>query len=74
MAVCHVDVMAGVFDRYILGGLCTRRACRIVQDGGLCREKVQEGLAALDCRPTHPIRKGGGIGHRQLVEDGISRS
>lgn len=27
--------------------------------------------AALDCRVPHPIRKGGRIGHSQLVEDGV---
>ena len=29
------------------------------------------GWTMLDCRMTHPIRKGGRIGHSQLLEDGI---
>lgn len=29
------------------------------------------GWTVLDCRMTHPIRKGGRIGHSQLLEDGI---
>lgn len=58
MAVCHVDVMAGVNDRYILGGLCTRRACRIVKDGGLCREKVKGGIGNVGLPHDPPNQKG----------------
>lgn len=50
LAVCHVDVVAGVFARYILGGLCCRWACPIVKDGGYFRVscgKVKDGMVSV---------------------------
>lgn len=76
---CHGNLsrgrLGGDFYRYILGGLCTRWACRIVKDGGFvvfaAKSERKVGWTMLDCRMTHPIGKGGRIGHSQLLEEGV---
>lgn len=75
MAICHVDVLAGIFTGTFLAGFAPDGPAALLKMAGFvvfaAKSERKVGWTMLDCRMTHPIRKGGRIGHSQLLEDGV---